>query len=107
MADYHSWPLWWDEGTDEIGNINPEWLGLDPALVARLHSWSAAYDSFLDWNDPGNTKEPPQEIQDAFESQGLALWQALQLELEGRYMVVYFSEKLKRVVKTAADYESL
>jgi hypothetical protein len=91
MPDYGSWPLWWYKDTDRIGNIDPKTLNLSKWTIERLDAWARRYESYLDMDDPGNSPDQTPEEQQAFEQEGLALWDILQKELNDKYKVVYFS----------------
>jgi len=56
MADYGCHPLW---SMDEAysGNLDPEALGLSPALVADLMAWAERFDDALDWDNPGAVRD--------------------------------------------------
>jgi hypothetical protein len=88
MADYGCFPLWYNE-SDKCGDINPESLPLTQSTINRLHKWSDLYNTFLDWSDPGNSPEVPDDVWEAFKQEGKELWKLLQLELGLDYKVSY------------------
>lgn len=98
MADYQCFPLWW-YNSDIVGDINPEDLPISNELKDGLLKWSDLYDSFINLEEPNVDKDIPQETMDNFENTGLELWKKLQQELEGKYRVVYFSNKTLKILK--------
>jgi hypothetical protein len=71
MADYDSHPLWaLDPGV--VGNFAPEDLGLSEELARDLNEWAAAFNSFLDRDNPAESLASPQQ-QSAHEAQGRQL----------------------------------
>lgn len=99
MADYGCHPLW---SMDEAysGNLDPEVLGLSPALVADLRAWAERFDDALDWDNPGAVCE-----EDGFvarhEAEGRALAKRLSGELagQGRDVQVYLMTQLAGVAE--------
>ncbi len=99
MADYACHPLW---SMDEAysGNLDPEALGLSPALVADLRAWAERFDDALDWDNPGAVRE-----EDGFvarhEAEGRTLAQRLADELagQGRDVQVYLMTQEAGVVE--------
>ncbi|MGQ3354365.1 MAG: hypothetical protein ACT6XY_08305 [Phreatobacter sp.] len=99
MADYGCHPLW---SMDEAysGNIDPEVLGLSPALVADLMAWAERFDDALDWDNPGVVRDD-----DGFlarhEHEGRALASRLAGELAalGRDVQVYLRTQEHGVVE--------
>lgn len=88
MADYQSWPLWW-QAPHEPGDIDPRILPLSDETRDRLRKWSDAYDAILNWDDPASSGFATEAEEEAFEEEGEALWKQLQIELEGQYRVLY------------------
>lgn len=105
MADYGCDPLWWvDAG---IGNIDPTKLPLSEDRIKRLYKWAEVYNNTLNWDDPASSSLPNTEAEKAFEQEGINLWRQLQKELEPNYEVVYFSDRLRRVVNHPNELEVL
>ncbi len=92
MADYECWPLWWASG-EQVGDINPSTLPLRQETIARLAAWSAQFNSWLNWDDPAASRIPRGEAE-AFEQEGIALWQQVRQELVSQYDVVYMHQGL-------------
>lgn len=105
MRDYCCHPLWWcDE--EKIGNINPETLPLQQDTINRLQAYAKQLDDSLNWDYPPDTLEPTSEEKETIEKEGLSLWQQLKQELFPKYEVVYFSEKLQKVVTNIRELET-
>lgn len=88
MAEYFSSALWVTGGMIEF-----EKVPLSQESVDRIKSWNSTYSSWLDWDDPGNSPEPPLEEQESFDKEGIEIWKQLIDELGDDYEVVYFGEK--------------
>ncbi len=41
--------LWWEGGTDQGGNIDPETLPLSSSTIARLKKWTEAFEEDFNW----------------------------------------------------------
>jgi hypothetical protein len=95
MADYDCYPLW-HGGGDQIGNIDPRTLPISTALVEALRDWAAEYDSRLDRKD-GSVSVTP-EAEEAFDRTGIELARRLRQELGAGWDVVYFSDRLGRIL---------
>ncbi|MDM3858823.1 MAG: hypothetical protein PT118_03040 [Aphanizomenon gracile PMC644.10] len=106
MADYECYPLWW-VNSDKAGDIDPETLPLSQETITRLQKWADIYDAKLNWEDPGNSPGFSAEEKTAFEEEGISLWKQLQKELAPNYEIVYFSEKLRKVVTDMNELDSL
>lgn len=102
MAEYNYSPLWDMETAD---NIDLDELPLSRVVRQKLNDWAQIYDQIIDWNDPANSDFPNESARDAFEQQGLALWQQLQAELYPHYQISYFSEKQHQLL-TPVDVEA-
>ncbi|RUT02545.1 hypothetical protein DSM106972_060230 [Dulcicalothrix desertica PCC 7102] len=106
MTDYGCDPLWWDD--DEVGDIEPESLPLSNNTIERLHKWAKAYDATLNWEDPTDSPGfPSLEAKVAFEKEGISLWKQLQTELAPDYQVVYFSDRLFRIITNLGELKAL
>lgn len=86
MADYGCFPLWYND-SDKVGNIYPCNLPLTKQTIDRLEKWEATFDSFLDWSDPGNSPEVPDDVWEAFKQKGKELLELVQSELGSKYEV--------------------
>lgn len=105
MADYGCYPLWWN---DEVGNIDPESLPLNNNTIERLHKWAEAYNATLNWQDPADSPGfPSLEVEEAFEGEGISLWEQIQIELAPNYEVVYFSDRLCRIITNLGELKAL
>ena len=89
MADYGCDPLWWASG-GLVGNIDPMTLPISAELAADLIEWAGYFTSLLDFEDPANAGgfESMEEVE-RFVRAGEALAQRLEIELAGRYHVIY------------------
>ncbi|MEN9226105.1 MAG: hypothetical protein Q6M54_11610 [Thermostichus sp. DRC_bins_24] len=87
MADYCSSGLW-----AKGGMIKHSSLHISEKLSKRIYNWVSIYEGWLDWDDPGNSPEPPLEEQEAFDKEGVEIWKQLIDELGDDYEVVYFGE---------------
>lgn len=80
MTDYGAHPLWWygptAEEMDEY-NLDPATLPLSQEALVRLQAWADTYDSILNWDDPASSGFSSQAEKDAFEAEGIVLWQQL------------------------------
>ncbi|MDF5722062.1 MAG: hypothetical protein PUP91_16565 [Rhizonema sp. PD37] len=107
MADYGCDPLWWAEA-DKVGNIDPQKLPLLQKTISRLHKWALAYNATLNWSDPASSQGFSSiEADAAFEEEGISLWKQLQQELALNYEVVYFSDRLGKIVNHPNELEVL
>ncbi|MBW4507192.1 MAG: hypothetical protein KME64_11860 [Scytonematopsis contorta HA4267-MV1] len=107
MLDYGCEPLWWADG-DKVGNIDPKKLPLSQATIIRLHKLATTYNATLNWADPGNSPGfPTLESEAAFEEEEISLWKQLQQELAPNYEVVYFCERLGKVISHLSELEVL
>lgn len=107
MVDYGCDPLWWEEPS-EVGDIDPATLPLSEDTIERLHRWAKAYDATLNWASPADS--PGFESADAeaaFESEGISLWKQLQKELAPNYEVLYFSDRLRKVLTHESELSVL
>lgn len=95
MADYECWPVW--ETTDgQYCNIDPQTLGVSDELVARIEAWADTYDAALNRDDPASSGFASDADRLTFETEGLAIWWALQLALP-EAEISYFSELFQRL----------
>ncbi|PHJ58024.1 hypothetical protein VF14_20620 [Nostoc linckia z18] len=107
MADYGCYPLWWAT-SDRAGDIDPETLLLSKETISRLEKWAEVYDAKLNWENPGDSvgfSSP--EAEAAFEDEGISLWKQLQKELAPNYQVIYFSNRLRKVLTHPIELEIL
>lgn len=102
MADYGCYPLWWVDKS-LTGNIDPAKLPLSPETFHRLSNWASAYDATLNLDYPPDSGFASEEEAQAFELEGISLWQQLQKELTPDYEVLYFSEQLRKLVKDSSQ----
>jgi hypothetical protein len=106
MADYGCYPLWW-ASSDKAGDIDPDTMPLSEETISRLEKWADIYDATLNWQDPGNSPDLSPEEEAAFEKEGISLWKQLQKELALNYEVLYFSEKLVKVINDTNELKFL
>jgi len=87
------------------GMIEYDYVPLTEELIDRIKEWNKIYCSWLNWDDPGNSPEPPLEDQEAFDKEGIEIWKQLIQELGDDYEVVYFGHKpnLRRHNFTSID----
>ncbi len=107
MPDYHCWPLWYGDGFEEVGDIEPDELPLSPETNDQLLRWANAYDRTLNFADPKDESYyfSEQELGE-FEHEGISLWQKLQEELGSDYKVTYYSQKLHKSVNEPKELNS-
>lgn len=98
MCDYHCSPLWEYGGGDLVGNPDPNDLPLSDELKSALHAWAASFDRTLNDDYPPDSGFASPEDEDAFEAEGLRLWQELQTRLGAAYEVVYYSGRLGQIL---------
>jgi hypothetical protein len=97
MAEYGPNALWWED-SEKVGPIDPSTLPLSQGTFIQLESWSQKYDSRLNRSDPASSRDfTPEELSE-FEKEGINLWRKLQEELSPDYEVVYFSERLHKLL---------
>jgi hypothetical protein len=102
MLDYGCSPLWWYE-SEKVGNIDPSQLPLSQEIIKNLEDLAMENDQCLNWDDPANTEEATTTEIEYFEQKLISLWQQLQTELSPQYQVVYFSEKLRKVITNISE----
>lgn len=106
MADYGCHPLWWTNSII-VGDIDPTSLPINNATVKRLEKWADIYDDKLNHDDPATSSFPNLEADSAFEEEGISLWKQLQKELAPDYEIVYFSNRLCRIVTSLDELKVL
>ncbi|MGK7928298.1 MAG: hypothetical protein AB4290_24155 [Spirulina sp.] len=104
MPDYFSHPLWGLD-SDNIGDIDPKTLPLSLDTIAKLEAWAKTYNNILNWDDPATSGFASLEEEEEFEREGVRLWLQLKRELPITYEVVYFSDRLRRVVRDPQELE--
>lgn len=88
MPDYGCFALW---DIDTADNIDPGSLPLSDDLKERIGRWEDAYDSTLNQDDPtASCFESPDE-ENAFDIEGISIWEEMNNELGESYDVRYFS----------------
>ena len=103
-TDYFCHPLWWAT-PGKVGNIDPETLPLSSETKQQLKNWSNTYNSILNLDGPAASGFVDEETRNNFEREGICLWMKLKQELEANYEVVYFSEKLQKVLNSPRELE--
>lgn len=104
MPDYFSHPLWGLD-VDNIGDLDPKTLPLTLETIAQLEAWANTYNNILNWDDPAASGFARSEEEEEFEREGVRLWLQLKQELPENYEVVYFSDRLRRVVCDPQELE--
>ena len=97
MWDYGCWPIWQFDG-EIFDNISPESLPLSAAIKTRLEAWASVPEAKLDQNYPPDTIWLSEDRR-VFETEGRALWKALQGELGASYYVLYHCAAEGRVLR--------
>ena len=98
MPDYFCFPLWgMDE--DNLGDIDPKTLPLSQTTIDKLETWAKIYDMTLNQEDPSLSGFSSQRQKQAFEEEGIELWQQIRQELAKNYEVYYFSIFQQKVVE--------
>lgn len=93
MADYDCAPLWWDGGDPgPVGSLQPEGLGLSPALCDELWAWASEYDATLVRDDPARSGFASATAERAFEDRGRHLAKRVAAELGLRAEVRYWRD---------------
>ncbi|MGB3754944.1 MAG: hypothetical protein WBA07_01035 [Rivularia sp. (in: cyanobacteria)] len=106
MADYGCYPLWW-VNSEKIGDIDPETLPLSQETINRLEKWAEMYDEILNEDEPTLSSFSSNDEQESFEKEGINLWKQLKQELASTYEVVYFSEKLRKIIANPSELKVL
>ncbi|MBL8571626.1 MAG: hypothetical protein JNK84_21330 [Phreatobacter sp.] len=104
MADYGCHPVW--SLDDEYGsNIDPEALGLSPALATDLNAWVGRFEDALDWDNPGAFREDDGFLaRHEAEGRKLAIRVARELRDQGRGgIMVFLMTREFGVVVVSAD----
>ncbi len=106
MAEYDAHPLWrYGDTSEDVGNIDPANLPLCTETRVRLETWAELYTATLNWDDPPSSGFPSAEAEEAFEQEGVSLWKQLRHELAPNYTVVYFSQKLRRLLNDPRELD--
>ena len=105
MPDYQCWPLWWGDGCDFIGNINPIEMDLPATLHMQLREWADVYDSFINLKKLNGDQPISSLLMREFENFGIQLWQKLTRHLVHQYRVVFFSLIYARLFISLSEYE--
>lgn len=93
MADYYGTVLWLTD-VDEMGPIEPDAMDTLPIyadLQNALQQWATKYGDTLNHDYPPDSAFASAEDEEAFELEGLRLWQALRSTLGSDWNVAYFS----------------
>ena len=90
MPDIGAPPLW---DAERGGPIPLETLPLSSATVERLERWRSTYETYFAREGKYLEQQADSTELDAFEHEGLALWQLLREELAGKYSVIYQSSR--------------
>jgi hypothetical protein len=90
-AEHGCWPLWWEQPYD-MGNVDPEELGLSPQLCQDLTTWSDAFDATANDVDASKSGFASSNEEAAFHQRGRQLTARLQTELSNVAVVRYENE---------------
>ena len=88
IPDYDCHPLWHHQ-SKEVGNIDPETLGISSSLVRRLNSWQQEYNQTQNREDPIRSGFTEKETEAAFVAVGYKLANDLNQELPSVNIVYY------------------
>lgn len=83
--EWECWPFWDDRTGD---NLDPASLGLDPALVARINAWDAAFQATYDRDDPLASCFPSREAEATYLAEGRAIAGELAARLPAGTLIV-------------------
>lgn len=92
MPDYQCFPLW-EIGENIYDNIDPNDLPISQELKRDLYAWADTYESFLNLEDPLNSRFVSEEEEKQFETDGENLQKRLQEELGENFKIDLFSPK--------------
>lgn len=87
MPDYECHALW-HYGSEEVGEIDPNSLGLSEGLVVAIELWAREYDSTLDKLVPTNSGFSTEGVKEKFIARGYEL--AAQLKEELKVVEVFY-----------------
>ena len=104
MLEYFSHSLW-ELDADNIGDIDPKTLPLSSETIAKLEAWANTYNNILNWDDPAASGFVSLAEEEEFEREGVRLWLQLKQELPANYNIVYFSDRLRRVVRDPQELD--
>jgi hypothetical protein len=83
MHDYRCHPLWVRRGPDLAADESPHELGLSASLCGRLEAWRSWGESFLNVDDPHDSRAVSDEEDAAFDAEGRLLASRVADELPG------------------------
>ncbi len=94
MADYGCNPLWEyrDPPDDLYANPDPAELALSESSIRDLRAWAAWYNTFINMDEPNDSRQLLPEELEAFNRAGRRLWAALVRELGSHWVVSYFED---------------
>ena len=94
MPDYQCNPLWeYEEPPGDLyTNPDPAELPLSQATIRDLRAWAAWFDTFINLDDPYDSREVLPEESAAFDQAGRRLWAVLRRELGPAWVVSYFHD---------------
>lgn len=98
MAEYGGTVLW-NAGEGTVGPVEPATLPITRDLVADICRWAEAYDRTLNSEYPPESGFKSAHEAEAFELEGLRLWQGLRDQLGGEYKVLYYSLRESRLLE--------
>lgn len=104
MTDYDCSPLW---DMDEGLQIDIDDLPLTHSTKERLLKWSDIYDEILNMDDPASSGFASKEDEEAFEEEGIKLWQKLKEEIGKNCQVFYFSYKYVKLFSELSEITEL
>ncbi len=92
MWDYKSTALW---GGGEIGDIDPNAIGVSNELQERIREWKNKRNSYVNWEYPPDSPEIPVSVKNELDTDGADIVKALNEELGDKYYFVYESMFIK------------
>ncbi len=98
MPEYGQTVLW-HHGGDKVGPIDASQLPISEELRCSLKEWAFTYDDTFNQENPRDSGFSSPEQEAAFEEEGMRLWRQLQSELGSEWNVVYFSNRLGKLIE--------
>jgi hypothetical protein len=83
MADYNSWPLWYDDLNDEynVGSFDPNSWPISSSLSLDLEEWQKKFNSTIDMDNPSDAGFNSYQELECFIEEGRSLKKRLEIEL--------------------------
>jgi hypothetical protein len=98
MADYNSWPLWYDDPDDQynMGPFDPNSWPISESLCGELEAWQNKFNATIDMSNPSDAGFNSVKELEEFLEHGQKLKEKLAIELpnvEISYIEQYYSVK--------------